>query len=439
MDSFKFRPKLSNLEDRLTPAVTPFEVFQAIEQTREVQQQMRDILNYFSGPVNVYAQSYFATVLPQLVDESGRSAVVLNEFHGALSSQIEANPDSSAWAREMIGGIGANLSHAYTNVTQTETTGVGLGAPTYSARHPVPVPPPTTSPEPPAPPEPPPVPRDDSGMTNTIPALSDPNWVNVGTSGLQIWDVTEGTGAIVEAGQKIEIHYTGWKVSDGAVFDSTRSSLESGASGDPASFELESGSGGVIEGWLQGIPGMRAGGIRRLHVPAALATGSAPTVPANAELVFEIKLIDSDDGTSEPPPVTRDESGMTSTVPSLTDPNWVSVGTAGLRMWDVTEGTGPVVAAGQRIIIHYTGWLASDGTVFDSSRPSLKAGATGDPANFDLDGLIQGWQQGIPGMRAGGIRRLDIPAVLGYGSLGSPPSIPPDARLVFEIKMFESQ
>lgn len=102
MDPFQFRPTLHSLEDRLTPAITPFEVFQALEQTREAQQQISDILKYFSGPVNVYAQSHFATVLPSLVDASVRSAVVLNEFHGALASQIQSNPDSSFYARELI-------------------------------------------------------------------------------------------------------------------------------------------------------------------------------------------------------------------------------------------------------------------------------------------------------------------------------------------------
>ena len=57
---------------------------------------------------------------------------------------------------------------------------------------------------------------------------------------------------------------------------------------------------------------------------------------------------------------------------------------------------------------------------------------------FDLDSLIQGWKLGIPGMRPGGIRRLYIPAALGYGAAGSGTSIPPNADLVFEIRLLSS-
>ncbi len=285
MDSFQFRPRLNDLEDRLTPAATPFEVFQALEQTREAQQQISDILKYFSGPVNVYAQSYFATVLPSIADASVRSAVVLNEFHAALADRIEANPDSSFFARELIGGAGANLAVAYTNAQQAETTGVGLGAPPYSVRNPEVVPPvvpPVTPPPPPA------IPRDESGMSDTIPSLTDSGWVNVGTQGLRVWDAVEGTGPIVESGQDITIHYTGWRRSDGVVFDSSRESLAPrDVSGEPVEFNLD----GLIEGWRQGIPGMRAGGIRRLDIPSELAygeRGSGALIPPNADLVFEI-------------------------------------------------------------------------------------------------------------------------------------------------------
>ncbi len=127
------------------------------------------------------------------------------------------------------------------------------------------------------------------------------------------------------------------------------------------------------------------------------------------------------------------EAGMTDTLPSLTDSGWVDIGN-GLRMRDVVVGTGTPVVTGQVITVHYTGWL-DNGTVIDSSRRSLNPRASGDPVTFDLDNLIQGWQKGVPGMRPGGIRQLDIPAALAYGATGSPPTIPANARLVFEIKL----
>ena len=98
-----------------------------------------------------------------------------------------------------------------------------------------------------------------------------------------------------------------------------------------------------------------------------------------------------------------------------------------LKFWDVKEGTGKVCPSGARVELHYTGWL-TNGTKFDSSKDR------GEPITFSLTGLIPGWQYGVPGMKEGGVRRLMIPAELGYGSSGSG-TIPPGATLLFEIEL----
>jgi FKBP-type peptidyl-prolyl cis-trans isomerase len=125
-------------------------------------------------------------------------------------------------------------------------------------------------------------------------------------------------------------------------------------------------------------------------------------------------------------------------MPSLTDPSWQPSGNQGLRLWDVAIGTGatfnnvpgdPPSNTSDNARVFYTGWLASNGVEFDSNRTSTT------PANFDADNLIVGFAQALEGMRVGGIRRVDIPPELGYGAAGSPPRIPPNARLVFEIKL----
>ncbi|MBW4061935.1 FKBP-type peptidyl-prolyl cis-trans isomerase [Candidatus Saccharibacteria bacterium] len=101
-----------------------------------------------------------------------------------------------------------------------------------------------------------------------------------------------------------------------------------------------------------------------------------------------------------------------------------------LQSTDVVVGTGAEAQVGSTITVKYTGTLA-DGTVFDSTD---KQGGT--PATFTLaqGQLIDGWVQGIPGMKVGGTRKLVIPASLGYGSQ-SVGSIPPNSTLVFTIEL----
>jgi len=101
-----------------------------------------------------------------------------------------------------------------------------------------------------------------------------------------------------------------------------------------------------------------------------------------------------------------------------------------LQITDETVGTGTVVKPGDTVTVKYTGSLA-DGTVFDSTE---KQGGT--PATFPLSNVIQGWQQGIPGMKVGGKRKLIIPPALGYGPKGTGP-IPGNATLTFVIELLE--
>jgi FKBP-type peptidyl-prolyl cis-trans isomerase FkpA len=105
---------------------------------------------------------------------------------------------------------------------------------------------------------------------------------------------------------------------------------------------------------------------------------------------------------------------------------------SGLEVWDATEGNGDAVKPGGTVTVHYTGWL-TDGTKFDSSVDR------GQPISFPLSGVIQGWQEGIPGMKPGGVRRLKIPANLGYGARGAGRSIPPNATLIFEVQLISGK
>jgi FKBP-type peptidyl-prolyl cis-trans isomerase len=102
-----------------------------------------------------------------------------------------------------------------------------------------------------------------------------------------------------------------------------------------------------------------------------------------------------------------------------------------LESEDVTTGSGRAANTGDTVHVQYTGTLL-DGTKFDSSYDH-----GGDPFKFTLGKgeVIKGWDQGVVGMKVGGKRRLRIPPELAYGERGSPPTIPPNAGLVFDIEL----
>jgi FKBP-type peptidyl-prolyl cis-trans isomerase len=101
-----------------------------------------------------------------------------------------------------------------------------------------------------------------------------------------------------------------------------------------------------------------------------------------------------------------------------------------LQEIDTTPGAGDTVKPGDTVTVDYTGAVAATGTIFQSSKDS------GQPVSFPLGNVITGWQQGIPGMKIGGTRRLLIPANLAYGA--KPPAgsgIPANADLVFDVTL----
>lgn len=103
---------------------------------------------------------------------------------------------------------------------------------------------------------------------------------------------------------------------------------------------------------------------------------------------------------------------------------------SGLKIEDLRAGDGAEARPGQQVSVHYVGTLA-DGKKFDSSRDR------GQPFAFKLGAgqVIQGWDQGVAGMKIGGLRKLTIPPELGYGPDGYPGAIPPNATLLFEVEL----
>lgn len=103
---------------------------------------------------------------------------------------------------------------------------------------------------------------------------------------------------------------------------------------------------------------------------------------------------------------------------------------SGLKYWDIAAGTGAEATRGKTVRVHYTGWL-TNGKKFDSSVDR------GEPFEFRLGAgqVIQGWDQGVAGMKVGGKRQLHIKPSLGYGPQGYPPVIPPNSTLIFDVEL----
>ena len=221
--------------------------------------------------------------------------------------------------------------------------------------------------------------------------------------GLSFVDSTLGQGAICGPSDFVEVHYTGWLweadengvLGKGTKFDS---SVDRGA---PIAFPL--GMSLVIPGWDKGLVGMAEGGKRSLLIEPEMGYGEAgrpPVIPASSTLYFDVELV---------------------SLPKV-------------QIEVLVEGTGAVAELGDQVNMHYTGWLwenEAKGSQFDSSAN------TGRPFKFTLGAgqVIQGWDQGILGMKVGQKSNIIIPASMGYGARGSGARIPPNSNLIFELEL----
>jgi peptidylprolyl isomerase len=157
-------------------------------------------------------------------------------------------------------------------------------------------------------------------------------------------------------------------------------------------------------------------------VVAALAACGSSTAPG-------VQLAPSAGSTQASIPTTPKPPPALASKPVVNVPSGPAP--AKLVTTDLVPGTGKTVQSGQTVTVNYVGVLYKTGKEFDSSWK------TGQPARFPLTpgGLIQGWLQGIPGMKVGGRRELIIPANLAYGKSGRPPTIPPNSPLVFVVDL----
>lgn len=221
-------------------------------------------------------------------------------------------------------------------------------------------------------------------------------------SGLASKVLQPGTGtARAGARDAVTVHYTAW-TADGKMFDNSH------ARRMPSSFLLEA----VIKGWAEGVQLMTIGETRRLWIPEELAFKGIKGRPQGM-VVFDVELVDIlPDPRVAPPDVSKppDDAEKTS---------------SGLAHKVLRRGTGTTKPRRQsRVTVHYTGWSAADGKMFDSSV------TRGQAATFGLDEVIEGWTEGVQLMVEGERRRFWIPARLAYqGRQG------PQGMLVFDIEL----
>lgn len=234
--------------------------------------------------------------------------------------------------------------------------------------------------------------------TKTAGAAKSAQPATPGLAKLEIKDIKVGKGKAADDGDLLYMSYTG-KLKDGTVFDTNEKP-------DSKPFTFTLGQGMVIKGWDQGLKGMKVGGERELSIPSSLGYGDQGAgngmIPPNSDLFFTVKMLD----------IVKKADATT------------------VDKTDVKVGSGRAVKAGDTVTINYTGTLA-DGQKFDSSKDRNQ------PFTFKVgdNEVIPGMDYGIRGMKVGGIRKLHIPPMAGYGMRGYPPKIAPNSVLNFEIEL----
>jgi|GEM_PF-45444 len=231
-------------------------------------------------------------------------------------------------------------------------------------------------------------------------------------SGVKYWDIKVGEGLLPHEDAMIITSFRAWLMDGDNLGELVDSSTHQGY--NPPFYKKS-----LVPGLQEGLWSMHEGGIRQVYLPADQgwgAKGKPPAIPPNSDMLFQVQLMEVRN-----PPVQTSVAGME---PQTTK--------SGVKYWDLEVGNGPAVLPRADVKIRYTAWL-EDGTMFDTTEMIRQ------PRSFSLARgvVIAGWREGIPGMRVGGKRRLEVPPGLGYGEAGAGP-IPPHATLTFEVEVIKT-
>ena len=232
---------------------------------------------------------------------------------------------------------------------------------------------------------------------------------------LVITDITEGDGEAAVEGSTVYVYYVGVLSKDGKRFDGNFGS-------DPYAVTL--GAGAVIDGWDQGLIGIKAGGRRQLDIPADLAYGSAGSgdaIPPDSAISFIV------DAVAIVPPIDPADA------PEITVEGGDNV--EALVSEDLVVGEGNEAKAGSNVLVHIIAYNGATGEELAST--------WGDPSPVALllkeGGSLPGLVEGIPGMKVGGRRQLTIPFADAFGTEGnSDMKLPASTDLVVVIDLLST-
>lgn len=231
---------------------------------------------------------------------------------------------------------------------------------------------------------------------------------------LVITDITDGEGDAAVEGDTVFVHYVGVLSADGSRFDGNF---------DREPFAVTLGQGAVIEGWDQGLVGMKVGGRRQLDIPAELAygeAGSGDAIPPNSAISFVVDMlaiVPAIDPADEPEMTDMKNDSM------LSD----------LVIDDVVVGSGAVAEAGSTVVLQLIAFRSDTGEKLVST--------WGDPSPVTLtlvaDGSLPGIVEGVRGMKVGGRRVLNIPYADAFGEAGNADlGLPEKTDLVLVVDLF---